>query len=409
MRRVLILALGILSIVGCGVIDNSLDNEGKFSPKWEGTLGTIQEPENTDYGGTTGPGVIYTFVGWDASPTPGNYPDQMSIRCTDMLDPTLTATVSGNYTGHTNNSETGFGARGHGLGGISVLNTGTQNNICNYNSSSGTFDLNSGDSVNSFTTGFPSTTIQSVDSPTQITLNANATATTSNVPFFANGKAKWGDMTNGSAIITNVRSAGFISAIDIGPFNTTGVTGLRVFFEAAQISNQPREYGLRLQYSTDGGVNFTDVPGPVEFKSDAVGASTAYHHFGPVAISAIDNQANVILRWRYYSISGSGNRTRIALRNIRVSNDATLPSAPTGLTATALSHNTIRLNWTHATDNITTANYMRYDIYQATSSGGQNFSNPPQYTVRGTNTATISGLNSSTTYYFVVRARDEQG
>lgn len=339
MRRVLILALGILSIVGCGVIDNSLDNEGKFSPKWEGTLGTIQEPENTDYGGTTGPGVIYTFVGWDASPTPGNYPDQMSIRCTDMLDPTLTATVSGNYTGHTNNSETGFGARGHGLGGISVLSTGTANSICSY------------------------------------------------------------DGTN----------PGYISAIDIGPFNTTGVTGLRVFFEAAQISDQPREYGLRLQYSTNGGATFTDAPGPVEFKSDAVGASTAYHHFGPVAISAIDNQANVILRWRYYHISGSGYRTRIALRNIRVSNDATLPSAPTGLTATALSHNTIRLNWTHATDNITTANYMRYDIYQATTSGGQNFSNPPQYTVRGSNTVTITGLSSSTTYYFVVRARDEQG
>ncbi|GAB4422153.1 MAG: hypothetical protein OHK0011_00730 [Turneriella sp.] len=300
----------------------------------------ILAPENTDYGGTSGPGIIYTFVGWDASSIPGQYPSQMAIRCTSVADPNLAATVSGSYTGHTNNSATGFGARGEGMGGISVLSTGTANSICSYDGGT---------------------------------------------------------------------NPGYIAAIDVGPFDTTGVTGLRVFFEAAQTSDEAREYGLRLQYSTDGGTTFTDAPGPVEFKSDSVGASTAYRHFGPMALSAIDNQTQVVLRWRYYYISGSsGNRTRIALRNIRVSTDATNPSAPTALTATALSSSSIRLDWTHATDAVTTGNYMRYDIYQATSSGGQNFS-LPSFTVRGTNTATISGLTSSTTYYYVVRARDEQG
>lgn len=335
-KKSLLAALLVL-VSACGGRNTGNGNEGGITGSGNAI---VTAPENNDYSGTAGPGVIYTFVGWDASSTTGSYPSQMAIRCTSTSDPNLAATVSGNYTGHTNNSATGFGARGEGMGGISVLSTGTANMICSHDGS----------------------------------------------------------------------NPGYISAIDVGTFDTTGTTGLRVFFEAAQISDEAREFGLRLQYSTDGGSTFTDAPGPVEFASDSVGSSTAYRQFGPVAIPAIDNQASVVLRWRYYYISGSsGNRTRIALRNIRVSNDATMPSAPTSLTATALSHSSIKLDWTHGTDNVTTASYMRYDIYQATTSGGQNFSAPPNYTIRGTNTATISGLNASTTYYFVVRARDEQG
>lgn len=332
---VLLLSVLLASCGGRALGNNSPDSGLTGS-------GVLTSAGNTnDYGGTQFNGLVYSFVGWDAIATTGVYPDKMTIRCTATLDPTLGATVAGTFTGDTNASEIGFGPKGEGLGGISVLNTSTANSNCS---------------------------------------------------------------TDGGT------TPGYISAIDIGPFDTTGKTGLRIFFEAAQISDQTREFGLRLQYSTDNGNTFVDYPGPVEFRSDTAGSSTAYVHYGPSAITQIDNQAQVYLRWRYYSVSGAaGSRTRIALRNIRITTDSTIPTFAGASGATSPNMNTINLSWANASDDISSAGYMRYDIYQSLTSGGQNYAAGPTYTVRGTTSAQITSLNSSTPYYFVVRARDEQG
>jgi len=85
-----------------------------------------------------------------------------------------------------------------------------------------------------------------------------------------------------------------------------------------------------------------------------------------------------------------------------------IPPAFGGLSsAVALSPNSIQLSWSPATDNASLSGNIVYLIYKAASSGGQNFSSPDFTTSAGATSYTITGLNSSTSYFFVVRARDE--
>jgi hypothetical protein len=68
-----------------------------------------------------------------------------------------------------------------------------------------------------------------------------------------------------------------------------------------------------------------------------------------------------------------------------------------------------RLVWDAATDNVTPPAQIAYDVYQATKSGGEDFS-APTYTVRrGATTFTTPSLPADQTFYFVVRARDRAG
>ncbi|GAJ19830.1 unnamed protein product, partial [marine sediment metagenome] len=50
-----------------------------------------------------------------------------------------------------------------------------------------------------------------------------------------------------------------------------------------------------------------------------------------------------------------------------------------------------------------------YNIYQATSSGGQNYTSFTYQVASGTTTYTDTGTTSGTTYYYVVRAQDVAG
>lgn len=410
------IGLLMLAAAFCGSRNTDSNNQGS-GIVGNGTSTASSAGQTADYGGS--PGALYTFVGWDALSAAGQYPDKMTIRCTSVIDPPIGAVVAGTYSGATNASATGFGVNGEGSGGISVLNTGTQNSNCKYDASSGTANLSNGNTVTSTTSGFPaSTTIASVDSATQITLAANATSSATSVAFTANGTTKFGDMTSGSPIITNIVSAGTISGIDVDALDGTGKSSIKVFYEAAQISDQTREFGIQLQYECDGSGTYAQVPASVDFRtSDSqVGTSTRYSQMGPYSLpAACNNNSAIKLRWRYYYLSGaSGSRTRIALRNIRVSTDTTATTFAGLSTATASDYQTVNLTWPAATDDVTTASYMRYDIYQATSSGGYGtsaYGTQPTviYSIRGTTSTTITGLNASTNYFFVIRARDEQG
>jgi hypothetical protein len=68
-----------------------------------------------------------------------------------------------------------------------------------------------------------------------------------------------------------------------------------------------------------------------------------------------------------------------------------------------------RLSWDAATDNVTPSAKIVYDIYQATKSGGEDFSSPTYTSKRGATTFTTPALPSDATFYFVVRARDRAG
>jgi endonuclease I/chitodextrinase len=76
--------------------------------------------------------------------------------------------------------------------------------------------------------------------------------------------------------------------------------------------------------------------------------------------------------------------------------DTQAPTAPTNLSTSNPSSNTISLSWTASTDNI---GVVAYDIYKDGVFYG---------TVTGT-TATVNGLNPSTTYNFYVIAKDAAG
>jgi hypothetical protein len=68
-----------------------------------------------------------------------------------------------------------------------------------------------------------------------------------------------------------------------------------------------------------------------------------------------------------------------------------------------------RLTWDAATDNVTPASGIVYDVYQASKPGDENFSRPTYVTPAGATSFTTPLLFADATYYFVVRALDEAG
>ena len=76
--------------------------------------------------------------------------------------------------------------------------------------------------------------------------------------------------------------------------------------------------------------------------------------------------------------------------------DTEAPSTPTNLIVTGSTSSTISLSWTASTDNIMVATY---DIYL----------DGTLKTSSATNSATVTGLNPSTTYTFYIKAKDAAG
>jgi len=67
------------------------------------------------------------------------------------------------------------------------------------------------------------------------------------------------------------------------------------------------------------------------------------------------------------------------------------------------------LSWQPATDNVTPAAAIVYDVYYATSPGSEDFAYPTWTSAPGATTFRTPGLPSHGSAYFVVRARDTAG
>ncbi|MBI2931319.1 MAG: Ig-like domain-containing protein, partial [Planctomycetes bacterium] len=89
--------------------------------------------------------------------------------------------------------------------------------------------------------------------------------------------------------------------------------------------------------------------------------------------------------------------------------DTTSPMFAGGTSATAASMTSMVVEWDAASDNVDASSEIVYDVYMATSSGGQNFASPTATTGAGALSYTQIGLTAGTTYHFVVRARDTSG
>ncbi len=67
------------------------------------------------------------------------------------------------------------------------------------------------------------------------------------------------------------------------------------------------------------------------------------------------------------------------------------------------------LSWDAATDNVSPAKRIVYDVYQANAPGAEDYSAPTYSTPAGATSFTTPPLPTDQNFYFVVRARDQAG
>ncbi|MDI6788520.1 MAG: matrixin family metalloprotease, partial [Planctomycetota bacterium] len=110
-----------------------------------------------------------------------------------------------------------------------------------------------------------------------------------------------------------------------------------------------------------------------------------------------------------FTVTDNNSTASVNLILTVLSNDTSAPVFSGLASATTESSSSIRLTWLPAADDNTPADKITYQIYRSKTTGGINYSSPPLLTVRGITSTLISGLESNTTYYFVVRAKDQAG
>ena len=123
-------------------------------------------------------------------------------------------------------------------------------------------------------------------------------------------------------------------------------------------------------------------------------------------VEALDSSGNVLFQGEVFANVG-GVPVSLTINMVNVD-----PLAPvfSGLTSiTGIASTSLTLSWAAASDNITPQGNIQYLIYMATTPGGQNFSAPTFTATAGATSYNVTGLNPLTTYYFVVRAKDEKG
>ncbi len=129
------------------------------------------------------------------------------------------------------------------------------------------------------------------------------------------------------------------------------------------------------------------------YSNTGLAASTTYYYLvealDSFGASAASNQASAETQ------SGSGSCSAV-------------PTAPTGLTATASSSSAIGLSWTAVTPPAN-CSISSYSVYGSTSNGfTPSSSNLISNAITGTSYSN-TGLSASTTYYYVVEATDAEG
>ncbi|MEO7096083.1 MAG: fibronectin type III domain-containing protein, partial [Polyangiales bacterium] len=76
--------------------------------------------------------------------------------------------------------------------------------------------------------------------------------------------------------------------------------------------------------------------------------------------------------------------------------------------ATASSRTSLALAWADASDDFSLPADITYDVYVATAAGAEVFTSTTRF-IKGATSYTVTGLTANTTYFVVVRAKDEAG
>ncbi|HVV81874.1 MAG TPA: fibronectin type III domain-containing protein [Kofleriaceae bacterium] len=133
------------------------------------------------------------------------------------------------------------------------------------------------------------------------------------------------------------------------------------------------------------------APGATAVRLTGLLASTPYF----VVVRARDGAGNV-----------DGN---LVERSATTTADTLAPTFTGVTTATALNPGHVRLTWAEGSDDLTPRADLVYDVYAATHAGGENFAAPTMSSPPGADAFTVGGLTPATTWFFVVRARDQSG
>jgi rubredoxin len=212
----------------------------------------------------------------------------------------------------------------------------------------------------------------------------NATGLSSNTTYYYRVRS-----TNGTGDSANTATASATTQGN-GPAAPSGLTATAVSTSQINLSwidNSSNETGFKIDQATDSlfSQNLTTV---------TVGANvTTYNATGLTS--------STTYYYRVRSTNAGGDSANTSTAN--ATTQGTAPTAPSGLTATAISSSEIDLGWTDNSNNET-----GFKIDQATDSG---FTQNLTTVTVGANVTTYkaTGLTSSTTYYYRVRATNGVG
>jgi trimeric autotransporter adhesin len=163
-------------------------------------------------------------------------------------------------------------------------------------------------------------------------------------------------------------------------------------------SSRSEGYGVWIDWNGNG--QFTDV-GEFVFSQARTNATSVT---GTIQVPAQTSSNTVRMRvgMKFNGIPGSCevfNNGEVEDYTLTLSApvpDTQAPSTPLQLAASQITHNSITLNWSASTDNV---GVTGYDV----------FVNNNLFTTVATNTATLTGLNPSTSFFIKVRAKDAAG
>lgn len=120
---------------------------------------------------------------------------------------------------------------------------------------------------------------------------------------------------------------------------------------------------------------------------------------------AVSTQYFYVVRARDAAGNLDLNTEEISATTLAIADTA--PPAFDGLTAAnPLGATVVELTWTAATDDLSAAGDIAYNVYVAEATGAQDFGAPRQTTLGGASSALVTRLRAGTTYFIVVRAQD---
>jgi len=186
----------------------------------------------------------------------------------------------------------------------------------------------------------------------------------------------------------------------ISSIDSITTTSMTLSWSAATDNVTPQENIQYLIYmsTTSGGENFTTpnfttAAGATSFNVTSLNPDTTFFF----VVRAMDEAGNI-----------DANNVEMSARTLAPP-DVTAPAFDGLDSATAVSPTEINLQWNPASDNRSAPSAIVYLVYMSATSGGQNFAVPSFTTTAGATSFSVPGLTPNTTYYFVVRAKDEAG